>query len=528
MEYIPLYDTDKGFNDVGDVEFQDNWGRVWVDIGTSDYFALDVLLNYLTILSSSSYVSIHNVIDKPLVLSWGQTPRLDFGVRVSIHDLSENVRVRVGERQRAEGKPKLLDTTVGRVVLILPVAPARALSELEASVEKLFDEGGSSSHTERGDSVSGGHGVDILQVSVTAEIVVEDAVPVQPKRQRKRKTVVSDAGEPSHPPKKLKEDHGTSTGPSVASKSKSALQRLLTRAVLNLEVGVATLPTLPFITSSVSVTPEREDGNQSDFMVDSFARPSVPLMTMATTVTSTADPTTTTKERFVEPSIFGGGSSFGAEHTVGGFFGLTGSDFIIGGAARQMSLSAEVRMRAEFNIREKRRLCSLVEEKDSLLKARDEEIKSLKAQLLVKETKAAEAIHIRAEASKFKVVEKSLQDEIKSLKECNTALAKEKGVLDVKVADLAATVKVREQEAADSDAMVTTVHELETSSARLQEKVAVYENCMSRLEKFQDEKMAVMHEKFNKLDADFVEMWLHLGERFYPHLLTTITGCWEF
>ncbi|GJZ71276.1 hypothetical protein Tco_0635127 [Tanacetum coccineum] len=40
MEYIPLYDTDKSFNvmpssfhDVGDVEFQDNWGRVWVDIG---------------------------------------------------------------------------------------------------------------------------------------------------------------------------------------------------------------------------------------------------------------------------------------------------------------------------------------------------------------------------------------------------------------------------------------------------------------------------------------------------------------
>ncbi|GJU97062.1 hypothetical protein Tco_1326333 [Tanacetum coccineum] len=306
--------------------------------------------------------------------------------------------------------------------------------------------------------------------------------------------------------------------------------------------------------------------------VDSFVKPSVSLMTMATTITSTADPTTTIKERFVEPSIFGGGSYSGAEHTVGGFSGLTGSDFIVGGirtvvspdtdlqkvyvpqwsvtngsrlddgrtchemvdefappkffasirgmehdqlftefnvgAARQMSLSAEVRMRAEFNIREKRRLCSVVEEKDSLLKARDEEIRSLKAQLLVKETEAAEAIHLRAEASKFEVVEKSLQDEIKSLKERNTALEEEKGVLDVKVADLAATVKVREQEAADSDAMVTTVklqndkladqvRELETSSAGLQEKVAVYENCMSQLEKFQDEQMAVVHEKFN-------------------------------
>ncbi|GKA62213.1 glutamyl-tRNA reductase 1, chloroplastic [Tanacetum coccineum] len=176
-------------------------------------------------------------------------------------------KVRIGERQRAEGEPKLLDTTVGRVVPLLPVAPARASSELEASVDKLFDEGGSGSHAEQGDSVSGGHGVGVPQVSETAEIVAEDAALVQPRRQRKRKTVVSDADEPSHPPKKLREDHGTSTGPSVAGKSRFALQRLLARAVLNPEVGVVALPTLPFITSSVSVTPEREDEDQTDFMV---------------------------------------------------------------------------------------------------------------------------------------------------------------------------------------------------------------------------------------------------------------------
>ncbi|GKA62214.1 hypothetical protein Tco_0761733, partial [Tanacetum coccineum] len=177
-------------------------------------------------------------------------------------------------------------------------------------------------------------------------------------------------------------------------------------------------------------------------------------MTMTTTVTFTVDPTTTVKEKFIESSIFGGGSSSRAEHTVGGFSGLTGSDFIVGGirtvvspdtdlqkvyvpqwsvtngshlddgrtcremvdefappkffasiremehdqlfmelnvgVACQISLSVEVRMRAEFNIREKRRLSSFVEEKNLLLKARDEEIKSLKAQLLVKEVEAAE------------------------------------------------------------------------------------------------------------------------------------------
>ncbi|GKG30555.1 hypothetical protein Tco_0423043, partial [Tanacetum coccineum] len=51
--------------------------------------------------------------------------------------------------------------------------------------------------------------------------------------------------------------------------------------------------------------------------------------------------------------------------------------------ARQISLSAEVSMYAEYNIRERRRLNSIVEEKSSLLKARDAKIEGLNAQLLV-------------------------------------------------------------------------------------------------------------------------------------------------
>ncbi|GJT61087.1 hypothetical protein Tco_1004620 [Tanacetum coccineum] len=57
-----------------------------------------------------------------------------------------------------------------------------------------------------------------------------------------------------------------------------------------------------------------------------------------------------------------------------------------------------------------------------------------------------------------------------------------------------------------------------------QEKVAVYENCMSQLKKFQDEQMAVVHKKFNMLDADFIKTCMHLEEKLYPHMLTTIVG----
>ncbi|GKC39729.1 hypothetical protein Tco_1052113, partial [Tanacetum coccineum] len=282
---------------------------------------------------------------------------------------------------------------------------------------------------------------------------------------------------------------------------------------------------------------------------------------------------------------FGGGSSSGAKHTVGGFSGLTGSDFIVGGIrtvvspdtdlqkvyvpqwsvtngsclddgrtcremvdefaprkffasicgmehnelftefnigdARQISLSAEVRMHVEFNIREKRRLSAVVEEKDSLMKARDEEVASLKSQLLMKEAKAAKAIGLRAE--------------VQALADRNTVLKGEKSELDVKVADLAATVKVKEQEVVDLDGVVTSVkvhndnlsdqvHTLKVSSAGLQEKVTAYENFISHLEKFQDDRMREMNEKFDKLDTDLVELALHLEEKFYPHLLTTIYG----
>ncbi|GKF70587.1 hypothetical protein Tco_0203644, partial [Tanacetum coccineum] len=128
--------------------------------------------------------------------------------------------------------------------------------------------------------------------------------------------------------------------------------------------------------------------------------------------------------------------------------------------------------------KEKRRLKVVVEEKDILLKTKGEEIDRLNAQLLLKEAEAAEAIHLRVKTSRFGIVEKSLRDELKLLKERNDALEEEKVVLDVKVADLVATVKVREQEAADSDALVTTVklqngsladqvRELEASSAGL-------------------------------------------------------------
>ncbi|GJX79937.1 hypothetical protein Tco_0328086 [Tanacetum coccineum] len=99
---------------------------------------------------------------------------------------------------------------------------------------------------------------------------------------------------------------------------------------------------------------------------------------------------------------------------------------------------------------------------------------------------------------------KVLKDEIRSLKEGNAALEKKKGELDVRVVDLATSVKVREREAATLDTVVATV--------KLQNDRLID----------QDERMKEVKDKFDKLDVDVIEMALHLEERFYPHLLTTI------
>ncbi|GKF22086.1 hypothetical protein Tco_0074408, partial [Tanacetum coccineum] len=154
---------------------------------------------------------------------------------LSFIQTADPTKVRVGERQRAEDELKLLDTTVRRVVPLLPIALARAEIELDASVG-----------------------------SEAAKTVVQDVAPLQPRRQRKRKTVVPDAGGPSHPPKKLRKDHGTLSVTSVGGKSRSVVQRLLAGAVQNAEVRGEPIPTLPFVTSSVSTTPEREDEVHTD------------------------------------------------------------------------------------------------------------------------------------------------------------------------------------------------------------------------------------------------------------------------
>nr|GEX04782.1 hypothetical protein [Tanacetum cinerariifolium] len=334
--------------------------------------------------------------------------------------------------------------------------------------------------------------VDLMKVRVAERQRVEDEPrllettaligcgSVTTKASKKKKICCCDASGPSHPPKKLRGDYGALGGASAAEHDDKSPADSVTRRNLQ-TIGA----------------PQRS---------------SAPAIATVTTITAVVDADIMADRVHVEPSLFGvGSSSTGRTYSVlGGFSDVSGSDFLIGDKFAHSKFFVYVRgmdhdqLFTKFNVRAARQI-SLSAEAE-LLKVRDGEIENLKAQLLLKEAEAVEAIRLRAEVFKFEATEKSFQ------------------------------VKVREHEVADLDAqviavklqndnLVDQVHELEISSAGLQEKVATYKDFIGQLEKFQDEKMEEVNKKFDKLCADFVYMALHLEEKFYLHLLTTISGC---
>nr|GEX20311.1 hypothetical protein [Tanacetum cinerariifolium] len=227
---------------------------------------------------------------------------------------ADPTKVRVAERQRAENEPRLLEFTVRRVVSLLPIAPARA-----SSVDKLFDEGAS------GD----GQGADIQPVAMTTDTIVEDVAPLQPRRQRKRKTVVADAGGPSHPPKKLREDYGALGGASTAATPERE-DKSPADSITGLNLRTIGAPQRFVISSDSS---HHSGANIAEAEVDSIVRSSASAIATITNVIAAIDADATTARVPVAPFLFGvGSSSTGRTDFVpDGFFDVSGSDFLIVG-----------------------------------------------------------------------------------------------------------------------------------------------------------------------------------------------------
>nr|GEV41965.1 hypothetical protein [Tanacetum cinerariifolium] len=141
-------------------------------------------------------------------------------------------KVEIVVRERTEGGKKRIESIVGHVVPLLPVSSAHSKRYLEASVDKLFDEGGSTN--QGGSASSGGHNAKIELATDVEDIAAKNVTAERPKRQRKKASVGS------------------------------VLKELLTSIIMSDEVGVTAVATLPFITSSISAMLEHEGGDHTD------------------------------------------------------------------------------------------------------------------------------------------------------------------------------------------------------------------------------------------------------------------------
>nr|GEV28806.1 hypothetical protein [Tanacetum cinerariifolium] len=169
-------------------------------------------------------------------------------------------------------------------------------------------------------------------------------------------------------------------GASVAGKSLAALQDLIDKSILAVEIGVTAAATIPFLTSFV--TPHRSIRVIGSLVVMSTVQdPDVLTMAIATTVITGTF--VLLPKGVNEPTC----ASIFTDYTSTGNVGL---DVTISAswAARQTCLGAEVRMRLEHVLRVKKRLEGKCGMQANLLKERDTEIASLKTQLSLKKLRS--------------------------------------------------------------------------------------------------------------------------------------------
>ncbi|GJY39046.1 hypothetical protein Tco_0425410 [Tanacetum coccineum] len=388
-----------------------------------------------------------------------------------------------------------------------------------------------------------------LEASVDRIIADENVVADKPKRPRKKRQAVADASGSSHPLKKLRGDNGTSSGAATGGKSLSVHKELLASNMLNVESGIEAVATLPLVTSSVSVTPEHESGvptdsitglnlrtigaserfvissdsshhsstNASGAEADSVIRYAVvpPVMTEAVITSHAVNaPSVLVLETGIKipspvyASMFHDSDSteIVKSDTTGPSYSVKqdlsmGSRELNSETLHQVfipqwnvlndSLLDDYDVSQEFVNHlappafERKTLESECEKQAGLLKAKDDKVENLKAQLLLKETEAAEAARLHAQVSAAKATEKMHAIEIDALKQRN----------DLELKDLNVAVSsLRSQK----DGLVDQVHALETTCSSIRNQVA-------------------------KLDAGLLKMALHLEEKFYPHLLTIIS-----
>ncbi|GJU64639.1 hypothetical protein Tco_1246474 [Tanacetum coccineum] len=158
--------------------------------------------------------------------------------------------------------------------------------------------------------------------------------------------------------------------------------------------------------------------------------------------------------------------------------------------------SAEVRLRSEHNYRERKKFESRCQRQTNLLREKDVEIASLKAQLVLKEAEAAEAIRLRGQVSVVEAAEVARVAKLNDLKERTMALEGQVAALEsaaiIKDTELAIKASSLESE---KEKLVDQVSTLETVCYGLCDQVSGYELFKEQYEVVQDEQVKILSDK---------------------------------
>ncbi|GKG05892.1 hypothetical protein Tco_0325978, partial [Tanacetum coccineum] len=123
------------------------------------------------------------------------------------------------------------------------------------------------------------------------------------------------------------------------------------------------------------------------------------------------------------------------------------SEFNVG-AARQVCLGVEVRMRAEHTLENKNKLEDKCAKQTNLLSERDAEISHLRSLLSLREAESAEAISLRGQLTVLEAADVAKGAELRDLKEKDFTLKGEKNVLSERVEALKSVDASKEVELA--------------------------------------------------------------------------------
>nr|GEW49180.1 hypothetical protein [Tanacetum cinerariifolium] len=410
------------------------------------------------------------------------------------------------------------------------------------------------------------------RIEILADGEAQALVADKPKKLKKRKTT-DGAGGSGFPPKKLREDHGTSGDASAitAGKSLAVLQDLFDKGTLAAEAGATTAATYPL--SLLPLPPYRSMRAVND-EVSSVVKSTVPSFTipihaiLTTTVATTVVTATSisrprdvneathasnfadsTSAGNVDPAAAGPSQPSRNDISSESFYVFLDMDSealhqayvprwdvlndsllddsnvcrsVVDQLATPVFFSQPRAMKydqllSEFNVGDARLTCLSAEVRmhlEHLLGGKKRlESKCGTHEKLLKE-RDLEIADLKAHLSLKETEEAAQACELGNLKGQSVALKS--------TADLSIKASTLECE---KDKLIAQVSSLEVTCYELRGEVSGYQLFKERIEEMQDAQVKVLSDRVASMDSDLMALALHMDEEFYPRFQITLAGC---